>query len=41
MNNYCACINNKTKGVMLCVCVTGSWLKEVLVLQIVECEVYP
>ena len=35
MYNYCACKNNKTKGVMLCVCVVG--LKEVL--QIIKCEV--
>ena len=33
--NYCACKNNKTKGVLLYVCVVR--LKEVL--QIVKCEV--
>ena len=37
MHNYCACKNNKTKGVMLWVCIVC--LKEVL--QIIKCEVYP
>ena len=37
MYNYCACKNNKTKGVMLCVSVV--YLKEVL--QIIKCKVYP
>ena len=37
MYNYCACKNNKFKGVMLCVCVVC--LKEALL--IIKCEVYP